>query len=73
MRDPFLVEMGERLAERRKQLGIRQSDLASKVGLSIQSISYAENGAKSLKPQNIVKLCEALDISADFFDVNRRG
>jgi transcriptional regulator with XRE-family HTH domain len=64
--DEFLCEMGKRISKRRKELGMTQEDLAEKAGLTSQTVSTAETGAKALRPQNIVKLCRALDTSADY-------
>ncbi len=62
----FLIDMGARIVKRRKELGITQEQLAEKIGVSIQSISCIENGRKSIKPENLSKICETLDISADY-------
>ncbi len=35
-------------------------------GLSIKMISAAENGHKAMRPENIVKICDSLSISADY-------
>ena len=43
-----------------------QEELAEKAGLTSQTISTAETGSKALRPENIARLCEALDTSADF-------
>jgi transcriptional regulator with XRE-family HTH domain len=64
--DEFLCEMGKRISTRRKGLGMTQEDLAEKAGLTSQTISTAETGTKALRPQNIVKLCKALETSADY-------
>lgn len=64
--DDLLKEMGKRISMRRKQLGLTQEELAEKAGLTSQTISTAETGSKALRPANIVKLCSALEISADY-------
>lgn len=64
--DEFLCEMGKRISTRRKGLGMTQEGLAEKAGLTSQTISTAETGTKALRPQNIVKLCKALETSADY-------
>lgn len=40
--------------------------MAEKAGLTSQTISTAETGSKALRPENIARLCEALDTSADY-------
>ena len=64
--DEFLGEMGKRISMRRKQLGLTQEKLAERAGLTSQTISTAETGTKALRPWNIVKLCSAMEISADY-------
>ena len=62
--DNLLNDMGQRLSKRRKQLGLTQEQLAEKA--TTQTISTAETGRKALRPENILKLCDALDISIDY-------
>lgn len=64
--DELLREMGKRISMRRKQLSLTQEELAEKAGLTSQTISTAKTGSKALRPANIVKLCGALEISADY-------
>lgn len=66
MTTDFLVEMGTRLAARRKQLGITQENLAEKMNVSIQMISNMEQGKKAIRPDNLVKICSLLEISTDY-------
>lgn len=62
----LLHQIGTRLYTRRKQLRLTQEELAEKAGITAQTISYAELGKKALRPENIVKLCIALNISTDY-------
>ncbi len=64
--DDVLKEMGRRLTERRKQLRLTQEDVAERADLTVQTISTAETGRKALRPENIIKICAALDISQDY-------
>lgn len=66
MNENLLKAMGERLLLRRKQLRLTQEEVAEKADVTAQMISTAELGKKALRPENIVKLCNALDISADY-------
>lgn len=47
-------------------MGMTQEQLVEKIGVSVQTISYTEQGIKTLRPENIVKLCKALDVSTDY-------
>ena len=57
---------GQRLSARRKQLRLTQEEVADLADMATQTISTAENGIKALRPANIMKLCGALNISADY-------
>lgn len=62
----FHREMGERIAVRRKALGMTQEQLAEMIDVATPTISYIETGTKAIRPENLAKLCEVLDISADY-------
>lgn len=62
----ILKEMGERIYNRRKALKLTQDELAEKIGVSTQMISNLELGKKAIRPENLAKICRALDISADY-------
>ena len=61
-----LQEVGKRLYERRKQLHLTQEELAERVGITAQTISTAELGKKAMRADTIIRVCGALDISADY-------
>lgn len=63
--EEFLRKMGKRISKFRKEIGLTQAQLAEKAGVTPQTISTCETGSKALKPWNIVKICGALDVSAD--------
>lgn len=67
----LLKDMGRRLAERRKQLRLTQEELAERADLTTQTISTAETGKKALRPENIIRICGALDISPDYLLLGR--
>ncbi len=62
----FLQEMGKRMAERRKALGLTQEALAEKAEVTPQFVSYAESGKRAMRPENLMKLSAALAVSADY-------
>lgn len=66
MANAFLVDMGKRIADRRKTMGITQEKLAEQMGVSIQMISNMERGRKAVRPENLASLCKALNTSADY-------
>lgn len=62
----FLMDMGSRISKRRKELQMTQEQLAEAMNLSLQSISCIELGKKGIRPENLLRLCRCLDISADY-------
>lgn len=71
--DVFLVNMGIRIAQRRKELRLTQEQLAEKMGLSLQSISCIELGKKAIRPENLANLCTYLDVTADYVLYGKRN
>lgn len=69
--DNLLHQMGERIAARRKQRRMTQEELAEAAGVTPQTISTAELGKKALRPENIIKICAALEISPDYLLLGR--
>ena len=64
--EKLMVEMGIRISQTRKQVGMTQEQLAERMDVSIQMISNLEKGKKAIRPENLIKLCETLGVSADF-------
>ena len=56
MKESFLIDMGLRIAERRKAMQLTQEKLAEKMGVSLQSISSIELGKKGIRPENLANL-----------------
>ena len=59
-------EIGNRLNESRKQAGYTQAQVAEMMYMTQQQYSRFENGVFELNYQQIVKLCQLYDISADY-------
>ena len=58
--------LGSRIMQRRKQLNIKQSELAEIMDVSDNQISNIENGKSFPKLNNFILLCDVLDCSADY-------
>lgn len=69
--EEVLRGIGERILLRRRQLRMTQEELADRMDVSTQMISYAESGRKAIRPENLIKLCAALDVSADYILTGR--
>lgn len=59
------VNIGERLAQIRKEKGITQGELAERLGISQPMVSDYERGELRLHGELIIQLVKILDISAD--------
>lgn len=66
-------EMGLRIRNCRKKAQLSQEQLAEIMNVTPQMISNAENGTKGIRPENIIKFCEALDISCDYLLTGKGG
>lgn len=64
--DAFLLDIGQRIMERRKKLGMTQEALAEKGEMTTQFVSYAESGKRAMRPENLLKLSQSLGVSADY-------
>lgn len=69
--DNYLLQMGMRIAARRKEIGLTQEELADMINVSVQTISTAERGRKALRPENIVKICRALRCTTDYILIGK--
>ncbi len=65
-KDICLQEIGQRIIERRKKLGLTQEALAEKGEMTTQFVSYAESGKRAMRPENLLKISSALGVSTDY-------
>jgi len=65
-KNEFAIEMGRRIYQRRKQLGLTQEQAADRAELSHQYFASLERGEKGIAARNIVKLAKALETSTDY-------
>jgi len=59
-------QIGTRVRSRREYLGITREGLCNYVNISPQFLSEIERGIKGVSAETLFKLCEGLNISADF-------
>lgn len=56
------VALGERIRRRRRELGLSQSALGGKLGITFQQVQKYENGANRVSAVMLLKLSDALSI-----------
>lgn len=61
-----IQKMGERIRKRRIMKGYTQEKLAEQMEVSVQTISNAERGVRTLTQENMIRLCTLLDSSIDY-------
>jgi len=62
----LLQIVGNKLFERRKELGLKQPTVATRTGFSIATISQIENGKTAAPLLTLLKLCQALDLTLEY-------
>ncbi len=61
-----MSNLGERIRERRKELGWTQDQLASRSGISKGFLSDLENGKRKVSAENLMGIAQVLDLSLDY-------
>jgi len=61
-----LIEVGNRIMQRRKSMGLTQEALAERADLTTQFVSYAESGKRAMRPENLLRIANALSVSTDY-------
>lgn len=61
-----LIEIGKRIYNQRKKMGYTQEQLADMMNVSIQMISNLERGNKAIRIDNLIRLCNILNVSTDY-------
>ena len=68
----YLKEMGQRIMERRKKLGLTQEALGERSGLTTQFVSYAESGKRAMRPENLMRMARKTEKGGIFRNVHCR-
>lgn len=58
--------IGERIRQRRRELGYKQYTLAQKLGLSSNHLSSIEHGREHPSLETLLHICELLQITPDY-------
>lgn len=61
------VKVGLRIGQRRRELKLKQKDLAEMINISPKYLSTIETGKRHAGLETIVSLCEVLDTTSDYF------
>lgn len=69
----FNLELGQRVRNERKAQHLTIAKLAEKAGLSSVYISKIEHGKCTITTETLIKLCNALEISADYLVNNTQA
>jgi transcriptional regulator with XRE-family HTH domain len=56
-------QIGHRIKVRRAELGLRQQDLADRLGLQQNHISEWEKGSRAIRAEQLVRLAKVLGVS----------
>ncbi|MFB6371671.1 MAG: helix-turn-helix domain-containing protein, partial [Bradymonadaceae bacterium] len=56
------TRIGERVRTLRKEVGLRQQDVAHRAGLSTETVSRIERGVQGVTFPNIARIADALDV-----------
>lgn len=62
-----IEELGIRVARRRKQLNMTQSDLAEALDVSYQQVQKYESGATNISVSKLIQIAKALQVEASYF------
>ena len=62
----LLQQIGKRIIERRKKLGLTQEALAEKGDMTTQFVSYTESGQRAMRTENLLIISSALGVSTDY-------
>ena len=60
------MSFGQRLRERRKEMGMSQQDLAKALGVSLSAVSNYENGQNTMREDALLKLFSILDVDPNY-------
>ena len=64
-KNEFDVKLGSVLKKHREKLGIYQSDIAKRIGVSTMAVSYWESGKRSMYASHLRDYCHILGLTID--------
>ena len=69
----LLKGLGERVAARRKYIGLTQEQIAESLDVSVQMVSNLECGRKAVRLPSLIKLSKVLNVSCDYLLTGTRN
>jgi transcriptional regulator with XRE-family HTH domain len=66
-KDALDIHIGQRLKQRRLELGFGQAELSKHLGLSVQQIRKYENGEQSISVSVLYMICDKLQVEYSYF------
>ena len=63
----FNIRLGKTLREERKRIGYSIYDVAERIGVSKSTVSYWENGERTMSALYLKMYCDVLNIGLDDF------
>lgn len=64
--NPQLIALGDSFAERRRELGILQQELAEKAGISRSTLHTIEHGSTGVRWEKVAAVADALGLEMSF-------
>ena len=64
--DPVLLELGAQLAQRRRDIGALQADIAEKAGVSRSTLHTIEHGGTGVRWEKVAAVAHALGMTMNF-------
>ena len=64
--DPVLFELGAQLAQRRRDIGALQADIAEKAGVSRSTLHTIEHGGTGVHWEKVAAVAHALGMTMNF-------
>ena len=60
-----LIELGNRIRDRRQELRLSQEKIAEKAGISVNTVSRIEGGQSAMSIEIFIKLVQILEVDAN--------
>ncbi len=60
-----LIELGNRIRDRRQELRLSQEKVAEKAGISVNTVSRIEGGQSAMSIEIFIKMVQILGVDAD--------